>query len=109
MMKNVKIVVFVPSEKADDMRQALGEAGAGSLGDYTYCSYSFVGKGRFTPQTGARPAVGEVGRPEVTTEERIEVICERSKAKRVIEALRLAHPYEEPAFDIIPLLDESEL
>lgn len=108
-MKNVKIVVFVPTENADDMRQALGEAGAGSLGDYTHCSYTFVGKGRFTPQNGARPAVGEVGQPEVTSEERIEVICERSKAKRVIEALRLAHPYEEPAFDIIPLLDEEEL
>ena len=108
-MKNVKIATFVPAENADAMRKALGDAGAGSLGDYTYCSYSIKGIGRFTPQEGANPHIGEIGKEQVTDEERIEVICERSKAKPVIKALKTAHPYEEPVFDIIPLLDEEEL
>lgn len=108
-MRNIKVAVFVPAENADAMRKALGDAGAGSLGDYRYCSYSIKGLGRFTPEQGANPHIGEVGKEQVTDEERIEVICERSKAKQVITALRSVHPYEEPAFDLIPLLDEDEL
>lgn len=108
-MKNVKIVTFVPSTDADKVRQALGDAGAGSLGNYTHCSYSFTGVNRFTPQKGADPEIGSIGKPETVVEERIEVICERSKAKKVIKALRDAHPYEEVVFDIIELLDEEDL
>lgn len=108
-MKNVKIVTFVPVEDADKMRQALGDAGAGSLGDYRYCSFSFKGIGRFTPKDGADPHIGKIGQEQLTEEERIEVICERSRARQVVRALRQAHPYEEPAFDIIPLLNEDEL
>lgn len=108
-MTNVKIVTFVPTKNADAMRRALGEAGAGSLGDYRYCSFSFKGIGRFTPEQGANPHIGEIGQEQSTDEERIEVICERSKAKAVVQALRSAHPYEEPAFDIIALIDEDEL
>lgn len=109
MGKNVKIVTFVPSEMAEKLRQAIGDAGAGSLGDYTHCSYSVVGTGRFTPQMGADPHIGKVGTRESVLEERVEVICKRFKAKKVIKALRENHPYEEVAIDIIPLLDEEEL
>ncbi|MEO6109707.1 MAG: hypothetical protein ABIP50_01710 [Candidatus Saccharimonadales bacterium] len=105
----VKIVTFVPSENADEIRQALGDAGAGQIGEYSFCSYTVVGKGRFTPSRNANPHIGEVEVPEVVDEERIEVICERSKAKLVINALKKAHPYEEVAFDIYSLIDESEL
>lgn len=108
-MKNVKIVTFVPLKNAAAKRTALGEAGAGALGDYMHCSYTLLGEGRFTPQAGAKPHIGQVGEPSVVEEARIEVVCERSKAKQVVSALRGAHPYEEPAFDIIALLDEEDL
>lgn len=108
-MSKIKVVTFVPLENADAVRQALGDAGAGVMGEYTYCSYSVVGRGRFMPSDSAHPHIGNPGTYETVDEERIEVVCERANAKAVIAALRAAHPYEEVAFDILQLLDESEL
>jgi hypothetical protein len=105
----VKIVTFVPLENADDVREALGEAGAGQIGEYSFCSYSVVGKGRFIPSDNANPHIGSSGIAEAVDEERVEVECDRSKAKAIIEAMKTAHPYEEVAFDIYPLLEEGEL
>ncbi len=107
--KNVKIVTFVPVEDADKVRQALGDAGAGKIGEYSYCSYSVTGKGRFTPSASAKPHIGSPEVSEIVEEERIEVICERSSVKAIIAAMKNAHPYEEVAYDIYPLLDESQL
>lgn len=108
-MSKVKIVTFVPLDHADTVRRALGDAGAGSIGEYSYCSYSVVGKGRFIPSNNANPHIGESGQLEIVEEERIEVVCDRDKAKAVITAMKKAHPYEEVAFDIVPLIEESEL
>ncbi len=105
----VKIVTFVPRENADNVRRALGSAGAGVLGEYSFCSFSIVGKGRFLPSNKANPHIGESGVDEVVEEERVEVVCEKSKAKLAIAAMKKAHPYEEVAFDIYPLLDEEQL
>lgn len=105
----VKIVTFVPIENADVIRQVLGAAGAGQIGEYSFCSYSILGKGRFVPSENANPHIGENDVPEIVEEERIEVMCERSKAKDVISAMKSAHPYEEVAFDIYPLVDEGDL
>lgn len=108
-MSKVKIVTFVPAENADAVRMAFGKAGAGTIGDYTYCSYSVIGKGRFTPSNKANPHIGVANKPEIVEEERIEVLCDRENARAVITAMKSAHPYEEVAFDVIPLLEESEL
>ncbi len=105
----VKIVTFVPLENADDVRRALGEAGAGQIGEYSFCSYSVIGKGRFTPSENADPHIGLQNRAEVVEEERIEVVCDHTKAKAVVAAMKSAHPYEEVAFDIYPLIDEQDL
>lgn len=105
----VKIVTFVPLESANKVREALGKAGAGIIGEYSYCSYSVLGKGRFIPSENAKPYIGDVGVPEIVEEERIEVECDRLKAKQIIKAMKSAHPYEEVAFDIYPLIDESEI
>lgn len=105
----VKISTTVPIENADELRAALGEAGAGVFGEYRYCSFSVVGKGRFLPVGNANPHIGQVGNLEVVEEEQVEVICDRSVAKEVIAALKQAHPYEEVIVEIIPLLDEEEL
>lgn len=86
-----------------------GDAGAGQIGLYSHCSYSVDGFGRYKPLEGAHPAIGQVGKFEEVLEERIECLCDRSKAKVVIEAMRKVHPYEEVAFDIYPLIDEAEL
>ncbi|MBU4142636.1 YqfO family protein [Patescibacteria group bacterium] len=100
---NVKIVVFVPESHADKVREAMGKAGAGKIGNYTYCSFSSKGVGRFQPEKGAHPAIGEVGKLESVQEERIEVVCDRNLVKKVIAAIKKAHPYEEVALDIYPL------
>ncbi len=108
-MSKVKIVTFVPVEYADTVRDALGQAGAGKIGEYTYCSFSSIGKGRFIPSDQANPHIGQANTLESVQEERIEVVCARDKAKAVIAAMKQAHPYEEVAFDIYPLLSENEL
>lgn len=108
-MDKVKIVVFVPKTHTDIVRQAMGNAGAGNIGNYNHCSYSVDGVGRYKPMKGARPFVGEVGKFEEVKEERIEYVCDRCKAKKVIKAMRKVHPYEEVAFDIYPLISEEEL
>jgi hypothetical protein len=108
-MKQVKIVVFVPNTHTDIVRTAMGDAGAGKIGLYSHCTYSVAGVGRFKPLEGAHPAIGEVGQFEEVNEERIECVCDTSIAKQVVEAIRKVHPYEEVAFDIYPLLQESDL
>ena len=108
-MSRVKIVVHVPLESADEIRETLGCAGAGVVGNYTHCSFSFTGTGRFTPTEGGNPAIGKVGVPEAVTEESIEVVCDRADAKRILAALKTVLPYEEPAIEIYQLLEEDGL
>jgi hypothetical protein len=95
-----KIVVTVPVGDADTLRRAMGEAGAGKIGNYTYCSFSVLGTGRFLPGEGAHPAIGKVGDLETVDEERIEVSCDDALVERVVAAIRAAHPYEEPVIDL---------
>lgn len=108
-MSRVKIVSFVPVESADAVRKALGEAGTGVIGEYSFCSYSVTGTGRFMPTENAKPHIGSAGKLEEVSEERIEVTCDRQSAKAAIASMKHAHPYEEVAYDIYPLLEESEL
>lgn len=100
----VKIVVTVPEAEADDLRKVIGDAGAGKIGNYSHCIFSIKGTGRFKPETGANPTIGEVGTPEEVAEERLEVTCERDILEDVIAAIRKAHSYEEPAIDVYPLV-----
>ncbi|QIK65937.1 Nif3-like dinuclear metal center hexameric protein [Nocardioides sp. HDW12B] len=100
-----KLVAFVPTEHADAVRAALVEAGAGALGAYDSCTFSTPGEGRFRPLDGADPAVGRVGEVEVVSEVRVETLYPRAERAAVVAALRAAHPYEEPAFDLLELAD----
>ena len=102
-MKHYKIVVFVPEADGERLRQAMGEAGAGRIGNYSHCSFTVRGVGRFKPLAGANPAIGEVGKPEVVEEERIETVCAEDRLRDVMAAIRRAHPYEEPAIDVYAL------
>lgn len=98
-----KWVIFVPTPDAEALRTALFAAGAGHVGDYSQCSWSVTGTGQFLPEEGAAPVIGTVGSVERVTEDRVEVIAPAVARARVQAAIRLAHPYEEPAFDVISL------
>jgi hypothetical protein len=100
----VKIAVFVPATHADKIRKVLNDSRAGKLGNYDYCSFSTKGTGRFRGLKGSNPAIGKVGEIEKVEEEKIEVLCSRENYKDVLEAIKKAHPYEEPAIDVYPLL-----
>lgn len=105
----IKIVVFVPKSHSDLIRQVIGDAGAGKIGNYSHCSYSMNVIGRYKPLEDARPTIGKIGKFEKVDEERIEFVSKRSKAKQVIKAIKEVHPYEEVAYDIYPLILESDL
>jgi dinuclear metal center YbgI/SA1388 family protein len=98
-----KWVVFVPPADAETLREALFAAGAGNIGEYSHCSWSVVGTGQFLPGDGARPAVGAIGAGERLDEARVEVIAPAGIRPLLLAAMRAAHPYEEPAFDVFSL------
>jgi hypothetical protein len=101
---NRKLVVFVPREALDGVRDALFAAGAGRIGDYQRCSWYTAGTGTFLGGEGTTPTVGERGREERVAELRLETVFPEELQDEIVAALRKAHPYEEPAFDVYPLL-----
>jgi dinuclear metal center YbgI/SA1388 family protein len=96
-----KLVTFVPHADATRVLDALAAAGAGAIGDYDRCAWTTSGVGTFRPGEGATPAIGSVGDVEEVPETRLEMVLERSRRATVLAALRHAHPYEEPAFDLL--------
>ncbi|QCJ43494.1 Nif3-like dinuclear metal center hexameric protein [Bacillus sp. S3] len=104
-----KIVVFVPSSHAESVRQALGDAGAGFIGNYSHCSFSANGTGRFLPGDNTTPYLGQAGTLEEVDEVRIETIIPEQQLKKAITAMIKAHPYEEVAYDVYPLENQGEV
>ncbi|GIU95016.1 MAG: hypothetical protein KatS3mg012_1473 [Gaiellaceae bacterium] len=100
-----KLVWFVPEDALDATRDAVFAAGAGRIGDYARCSWYAAGTGTFLGGESTAPAVGERGREERVAELRVETVVPADRLAAVVAALRAAHPYEEPAYDIYPLLD----
>ena len=107
-INRVKIFVTIPLDSVEKVREVVCNAGAGIIGEYTYCTSSTKSIGTFIPSENANPHIGERNKLEFVEEEKLEFVCDVEKVKNVIEELRKAHPYEEPAIDIIPLIDESE-
>ena len=100
-----KLVVTVPLTHADIVRDAMGKAGAGKLGNYSFCSVSAKIIGRYFPEEGATPHIGEVAKLEQVEEERIEVTCDKEVLHDVIAAIKSVHPYEEVVIDVYQLED----
>ena len=100
-----KVVVYVPREEATRLRRAMSDAGAGGIGHYAECSFNVDGVGTFRGDETTNPAVGEPGRLETVEETRIEMLCPQSAVPGVLAAVRAAHPYEEPAVDVLLLTD----
>jgi dinuclear metal center YbgI/SA1388 family protein len=99
-----KWVIYVPRQNAEAVQAAVFGAGAGHIGDYSHCSWSVSGIGQFLPHEGASPAIGRVGTLERVAEDRVEVIAPARLRAGVWAAMRAAHPYEEPAFDVFALV-----
>jgi hypothetical protein len=95
----------VPREALDAVRDALFAAGAGRIGDYERCSWYTAGTGTFLGGEGTTPALGEAGREERVAELRLETVYPADREGEVVRALREAHPYEEPAFDLYALVE----
>ena len=106
-INRVKIIVTIPLEKVEEVRNAICEAGAGVIGNYTQSSMSTKCVGTFKPTDDANPYIGKKNNLEFVDEEKLEVVCDVKKVKKVISTLRKVHPYEEPAIDIIPLIEEN--
>lgn len=102
--ETVKFVVYVPETHADVVRNALGEADAGLIGDYKHCTFSVKRVGRYIPLDTAHPFIGKPGRLEEVVEERIETVCYKKDLEKIIKAVKKVHPYEEIAFDVYPLI-----
>lgn len=98
-----KITVYIPVTHTESVKQALFAAGAGKIGAYDCCAYQTLGQGQFRPLAGSRPFLGEQDKIEQVDEYRVEVICADDCIKAAIIALKQAHPYEEPAYDVIKL------
>ena len=105
--KNVKIVFTTPETHSELLRQVIGDAGAGQIGNYSHCSITSKVEGRSLPNESANPTIGTPGKLEVIVEDKIEVICTREKLAAVIQALKNNHPYEEVAMDIYALEDDT--
>jgi hypothetical protein len=102
---NRKLVVFLPEEALEAVRDALFEAGAGRIGNYRRCSWYTAGTGTFFGGEGTDPSIGERGREERVPELRLETVFPAEHQEEVVAALRAAHPYEEPAFDVYELVE----
>jgi dinuclear metal center YbgI/SA1388 family protein len=104
-----KLVVFTPTSLAEEIRKVLGGMGAGFIGNYSHCSFSTDGTGRFLPGENTNPHIGQQGRLEAVEEVRIETIVPEHLVKRAITAMIKAHPYEEVAYDVYPVENKGEV
>lgn len=106
-IKKVKIIVTVPLKNVEDVRKAMCEAGAGVIGNYSFCTTATKSIGTFIPNENAKPHIGKKGKLEFVKEDKLEAVCDLSNVKQVITKIREVHHYEEPTINIVPLLDEE--
>ncbi|VAW52635.1 hypothetical protein MNBD_GAMMA05-468 [hydrothermal vent metagenome] len=99
-----KICIYVPENSVEKVKSALFEAGAGKIRNYDSCCWQAEGVGQFRPLIGSNPAIGSLGEIEQVKEFKIELICEDEHVQAAVHAMKMAHPYEEPAFDVSKLV-----
>ena len=105
----VYLVTGVPEEHLEDVLNAIASAGGGVVGHYTHCAFTNAGVGRFKPDDNANPHIGGKNEINAVNEWRVETFCKREVARAVIEAIKQAHPYEEPVIYILPRLSVDDL
>ena len=100
-----KLCFYVPENATDLVKNALFEAGAGKMGDYDCCCWQTLGIGQFRPLANSKPYIGEKEQIETVSEFKVEMVCDEKHIKAAITALKKAHPYEEPAYDVCKMHD----
>ncbi|WP_019673120.1 Nif3-like dinuclear metal center hexameric protein [Psychrobacter lutiphocae] len=100
-----KLTVFIPDTDLETVKSALFTAGAGHIGNYSNCCWQVQGTGQFMPLAGSQPHIGQLNSVEQVTEWRVEMVVAKDNIQAVIEALKQAHPYETPAYDVIAMID----
>jgi structural toxin protein (hemagglutinin/hemolysin) RtxA len=101
-----KLCFYVPESHLEAVKTAVFEAGAGRIGDYDRCCWQVMGQGQFRPLAGSNPHLGQLDQLEQVAEYRVEMVCEASCVRAAVQAMQNAHPYEEPAWDVIELVTE---
>ena len=101
----LKLIYYVPESHLESTKNAIFTAGAGGIGNYEHCAWQVLGMGQFKPVQGANPFIGTLEKLEQIPEWRVETIVPEEKASVVAKALKASHPYEEPAFEFIQILD----
>ena len=101
-----KLGFYVPESHLESVKTAVFAAGAGRIGDYDHCCWQVKGQGQFRPLAGSDPFLGAQGRLENVEEYRVEVVCGEDCVGDVVTAMRAAHPYEEPAWDLVQLITD---
>lgn len=101
----LKLSFYVPESHLDEVKTAVFAAGGGRIGNYDSCCWQTAGQGQFRALEGSDPYLGQQGQVEVLAEFKVELVCEDNLIGDVLEALKAAHPYEEPAFDVVQLVD----
>ncbi|AMW78433.1 NGG1p interacting factor NIF3 [Acinetobacter sp. TGL-Y2] len=101
----LKLIYYVPESHLEPTKRAIFDAGAGGIGNYEHCAWQVLGTGQFKPIQGANPFIGKLYTLEQIPEWRVETIVPEAKASAVAKALKASHPYEEPAFEFIQIID----
>ena len=101
-----KLCFYVPESHVSAVKDAVFTAGAGCIGDYDSCCWQVLGQGQFRPREGSQPYLGQTGTLEVVPEYRVELVCDGLTIRAAVEAMIAAHPYEEPAWDVVQLVTE---
>lgn len=101
-----KLCFYVPESHLEAVKVAVFAAGAGAIGDYDRCCWQVLGQGQFRPMAGSSPHLGRLGRQEQVPEYKVEIVCEAAFVREAVQAMKAAHPYEEPAWDLIELVTE---
>lgn len=99
-MSHYKLCFYVPEAELETVKEAVFAAGAGQIGNYSHCCWQTLGTGQFKPNDAATPFIGTANTVESVMEYKVEMICAEGDIKRIIAALKQAHPYEEPAYDV---------
>lgn len=103
-----KLIFYVPESHLEQVKSAVFAAGAGHIGNYDQCCWQVLGRGQFRPLAGSDPFIGELNQATQVSEYRVEMVCEAALIKAVVASLRQAHPYEEPAYDLLRLLEVED-
>lgn len=102
-----KLIFYVPLDNAEEVKEEIFKTGAGSIGNYSHCSFETMGTGQFKPLSGANPSIGTIEKLEKIKELKVEILCEQKNIKEAILAMKASHPYEEVAYEVVSVLNDK--